>query len=70
MYFPAVLTASATLPFFAAYIAESDEKRDLESFLAVAYVCAIGLLVSFAAILDDAHDLTGWFGLRTDYGSF
>jgi hypothetical protein len=31
--------------------------------LAVAYVAAVGLLLSFAALLDDALDLTSWFGL-------
>jgi hypothetical protein len=28
-----------------------------------AYVCAVGLLISFAAVLDDSYGLTTWFGL-------
>ena len=70
MYFPTILTASATVPFFATYLAETNDMRESDSLLTVAYICAVGLLISFAALLDDAHGLTAWFGLATDYGAF
>jgi|tagenome__1003787_1003787.scaffolds.fasta_scaffold19034768_1 hypothetical protein len=62
MNFPAVLTVSATLPFFATYLAEADENADADSLLSAIYFAAIGLLVSFAALLDDQHDLTPCLG--------
>jgi hypothetical protein len=62
MNLPAIVTVSATLPFFAAAI--GDETRDgWEDLIAVLYVAAVGLLISFAALLDDMLDLTSWFGL-------
>ena len=62
MYLRTVLATSASIPFFAAFIAER-EGRVSEDLIAVAYFCAVGLLLSFAAVLDDSHGLTTWFGL-------
>jgi hypothetical protein len=62
MYFPTVLATSASIPFFATYMADGDG-RISEELLTVAYVCAVGLLISFAAVLDDSYGLTTWFGL-------
>jgi len=67
MYLPTVLATSASIPFFAAFIAER-EGRVSEDLIAVAYFCAVGLLLSFAAGLDDSHGLTTWFGLAVDPG--
>jgi hypothetical protein len=41
MYFPTVLATSASIPFFAAYMADGDG-RISEELLTVAYVCAVG----------------------------
>jgi hypothetical protein len=65
MYHPAVLAATASVPWFAAYIAENEDRDAAEDLIAVLYVCAIGLLLSFAAIFDDANNLTSWFGIAT-----
>ena len=67
MYLPTVLATSASIRFFAAFIAER-EGRVSEDLIAVAYFCAVGLLLSFAAVLDDSHGLTTWFGLAVDPG--
>ena len=42
MYLRTVLATSAGIPFFAAFIAERDE-RVSEDLIAVAYFCAVGL---------------------------
>lgn len=69
MYLPVVMAASASVPWFATYLAESDASgRD--DLLAAAYLCGIGLLISLAAILDDAHALTAWFGIATEPSAF
>ena len=34
-----------------------------DDLIAVLYIAAVGLLISFAALLDDMLDLTSWFGL-------
>ena len=62
MNLPAIVTISATMPLFAAVIGEGTHS-DMEDVIAVLYVAAVGLLVSFAAALDDMLDLTSWFGL-------
>ena len=52
MNLPAIVTVSATIPFFAAAI--SDEARSgKEDLIAVLYVAAAGLVISCAALLDD-----------------
>ena len=59
MYLPTVLATSASIPFFAAFIAER-EGRVSEDLIAVAYFCAVGLLLSFAAVLGQLsrpHDM-------------
>ena len=62
MNLPAIVTVSATIPFFAAAI--SDEARSgKEDLIAVLYVAAAGLVISCAALLDDMLALTSWFGL-------
>ena len=62
MNLPAIVTVSATMPLFAAIIGE-ETGTGKEDLLAVLYFTAVGLLISFAALLDDMHDLTSWFGL-------
>jgi hypothetical protein len=62
MNLPAIVTISATMPLFAAVIGEGTQP-DKGDIIAVLYVAAVGLLVSFAALLDDMLDLTSWFGL-------
>jgi hypothetical protein len=62
MNLPAIVTVSATVPFFAAAIGEKTQSGR-EDLIAVLYVAAVGLLISFAALLDDMLDLTSWFGL-------
>ena len=62
MNLPAIVTVSATIPFFAAAI--SDEAQSgKEDLIAVLYVAAAGLVISCAALLDDMLALTSWFGL-------
>jgi hypothetical protein len=62
MNVPAIVTVSATMPLFAAVLGEeSSGTRD--DIVALVYFAAVGLLVSFAALIDDAYDLTSWFGL-------
>ena len=62
MNLPAIVTVSATIPFFAAAI--SDEAQSgKEDLMAVFYVAAAGLLLSCAALVDDMFALTSWFGL-------
>lgn len=70
MYLPVLAAASASLPWFAAYLAEPDMDGTKEDLIAILYWCAIGLLVSLAAILDDAHGLTAWFGIATEPSAF
>ena len=60
MNLPAIVTVSATMPLFAAVLGEEGGGGDL---VAVLYVAAVGMLISFAALLDDVLDLTSWFGL-------
>jgi hypothetical protein len=62
MNLPAIVTVSATLPFFAAAIGE-ETRGGRKDLIAVLYVAAVGLLISSAALLDDMLDLTSWFGL-------
>jgi hypothetical protein len=62
MNLPAIVTVSASVPFFAAAIGENT-RSGREDLIAVLYVAAVGLLISFAALLDDMLDLTSWFGL-------
>ena len=59
------MAATASVPWFVAYLADAKDTDAAEDLIAVLYVCAIGLLVSFAAIFDDANDLTTWFGIAT-----
>ena len=62
MNLPAIVTVSATIPFFAAAI--SDEAQSgKEDLIAVLYVAAAGMLLSCAALVDDMLALTSWFGL-------
>jgi hypothetical protein len=67
MNVPAIVTVSATMPFFAAVIGDKTPSNK-EDLLAVAYFAAVGPLISFAAILDDVYDLTPWFGLMPASG--
>jgi hypothetical protein len=62
MNLPAIVTVSATVPFFAAAIGE-ETQGGWEDLIAVLYVAAAGVLISLAALLDDMLDLTSWFGL-------
>jgi hypothetical protein len=66
MNVPAIVTVSATLPFFAAALAE-ETRSGREDLVAVIYVAAVGLLISLAALVDDMLDLTSWFGLRAGW---
>jgi hypothetical protein len=59
------MAVTASVPWFATYLAEKDSDQVSSDLVAIAYMCAIGLLISFGAILDDAHDLTAWFGMAT-----
>jgi hypothetical protein len=62
MNLPTIVTVSATMPLFAALI--GDEARSgRDDLITVLYVAAVGMLISFAALLDDMLDLTAWFGL-------
>jgi hypothetical protein len=63
MYFPAVAAIKATVPWLAVYLTEEDSEGARGDLVSIAYVCAIGLLISMAALLDDANSLTDWFGL-------
>jgi hypothetical protein len=62
MNLPAIVAVSATMPLFAAIIGEETQSGS-EDLLAVLYVAAVGLLLSFAALLDDVYSVTSWFGL-------
>jgi hypothetical protein len=62
MNLPAIVTVSATMPLFAAIIGE-ETPSGKEDLIAVLYVAAVGMLISFAALIDDVLDLTAWFGL-------
>ena len=62
MNLAAIATVSATMPLFAAIIGE-DTQSGREDLIAVVYVAAVGLMLSFAALIDDVYDLTSWFGL-------
>jgi hypothetical protein len=70
MYYPAVMAVTASVPWFATYLAENDSDQVSGDLVAIAYMCAIGLLISFAAILDDTHDLTAWFGIAMELSPF
>jgi len=69
MYYPALMAVTASVPWFATYLVEKDSDQVSGDLVAIAYICAIGLLISFAAILDDAHNLTAWFGMATEPGA-
>jgi hypothetical protein len=62
MNLPAIITISATMPLFAALLGDETQGGSGD-LVAVLYVAAVGLLISFAALLDDMLDLTSWFGL-------
>ena len=62
MNLPAIVTVSATMPLFAAVLGEERESGSGD-LVAVLYVAAVGMLIPFAALLDDVLDLTSWFGL-------
>jgi hypothetical protein len=62
MNLPAIVTVSATMPLFATIIGEETETVS-EDLLAVLHVATAGMLISFAALLDDICDLTSWLGL-------
>jgi hypothetical protein len=62
MNVPAIVTVSATMPLFAAIMGE-ERSGDRDDLLAIGYLTAVGLLLSFAALIDDVFDLTSWFGL-------
>ena len=62
MNVPAIVTVSATMPFFAAAMGE-ETSGDRDNIVALLYFAAVGLLVSFAALIDSVFDLTSWFGL-------
>jgi hypothetical protein len=64
------MAITASVPWFASYLAESDSDHVSGDFVAIAYMCAVGLLISFAGILDDAHGLTTWFGIAIDSSPF
>lgn len=70
MYYPAIVAATASVPWFATYLTENDSDHVSGDLVAIVYVCAIGLVISLAAILDDAHELTAWFGIVTEPGTF
>jgi len=63
------MAVTASVPWFATYLVEKDSDQVSGDLVAIAYICAIGLLISFAAILDDAHNLTAWFGMATEPGA-
>lgn len=46
--------------------AEKESDQVSGDLVAIAYFCATGLVFSFAAILDDAHNFTAWFGIVTE----
>jgi hypothetical protein len=61
---PAAALAFESVPFAAYVIARKDEKwTDL---FVVFYVAAIGLLLTAAAMIDDANNFTTFFGLSTE----
>jgi hypothetical protein len=62
MNLPAIVTVSITMPLFAVLIGEETQSGK-DDLIAVLYIAAVGLLISFAALLDDMLDLTSWFGL-------
>ena len=62
MNLPAIITISATMPLFAALLGDETQGGSGD-LVAVLYVAAVGMLISFAALLDDMLDLTSWFGL-------
>jgi hypothetical protein len=62
MNLPALVSVSATVPLFAVLMGD-DAQGTSDDLLVVVYVAAVGLLISFAALLDDALSLTAWFGL-------
>jgi hypothetical protein len=63
MYLPTVLTVAATVPWVATYFAEESSEQASSDFIAIAYLCAVGLLISLAALVDDVNHLTAWFGI-------
>jgi hypothetical protein len=69
MYFPAAIAITATVPWFATYLAE-DSGQVSDDLVATVYFCVVGLLISLAALLDDAHDLTAWFGIASGPNAF
>ena len=62
MHATTITAVTATIPFYATYLAAS-ESRLSKDLVTVLYFCAVGLLLSLAAILDDSFGLTTWFGL-------
>jgi hypothetical protein len=51
MYLATVMAASASVPWFASFLAETRTEGAIKELLVVAYVSALGLLISSAALL-------------------
>lgn len=58
----ALFSASLSVPFYANFI-KRDAKSANHDLMVVAYLAAIGMLVSVMALVDDQVGLTAWFGL-------
>jgi hypothetical protein len=61
---PAATLAFESVPF-AAYLISRREEKGNDLFVVV-YVAAIGLLLTAAALIDDANNFTTFFGLSTE----
>jgi hypothetical protein len=66
MYHPTVMALAASVPWFASYLSHREQNHVSDDLICVLYFCAVGLLISFAAILDDSNNLTSWFGIAVD----
>jgi hypothetical protein len=58
----ALLGASFSVPLYATFI-KRDTKRANHDLTVVAFLAAIGMLVSLMGLVDDQMGLTAWFGL-------
>jgi hypothetical protein len=58
----ALFSASFSIPLYATFI-KSDAKRANNDLMVVAFLAAVGMLISVMALVDDQMGLTAWFGL-------
>ena len=52
MYHPTLMAVTASMPWFATFLGEEDSDQISDDLAAIAYMCAIGLLISFSVILE------------------